>query len=361
MNNNTLTVLGIETSCDETAAAIVQRTSDGQGTILSNIINSQIEKHKKYGGVVPEIAARSHISVIENVIKSSLNDAKLSFNDINAIAVTAGPGLKGGLLVGLTTAKALSMARGIPLIGVNHLEAHALTIRLIKKIEFPYLLLLVSGGHTQILIVNDVGKYERLGTTIDDAVGEAYDKVAKLLNLGYPGGPIVEEQAKRGDSKKIKFPRPLIYSGDLNFSFSGLKTAVRREIEKSIPLTKHDAENICSSFQDAVISVIINKLEGSIKLFKIKNPKITKPDVVIAGGVASNKTIYNSINNLSTKFGVTLHVPPQGLCTDNGAMVAWAGAERFSKNHIDNLSIEVKPRWPLDPEAKAAIGAGVKA
>ena len=361
MNNNALTILGIETSCDETAAAIVQRTNDGQGIILSNIINSQIEKHKKYGGVVPEIAARSHISTIENVIKSSLNQAKMSFDDIDAIAVTAGPGLKGGLLVGLTTAKALSIAKNLPLVGINHLEAHALTIRLIKRIEFPYLLLLVSGGHTQILIVNDVGKYERLGTTIDDAVGEAYDKVAKLLNLGYPGGPIVEDYAKKGDSKKIKFPRPLIHSGDLNFSFSGLKTAVRREIEKSIPLTKKEAENICSSFQDSVISVIINKLEGSIKLFKIKNPNITKPNVVIAGGVASNKTIFNSIDTFSTKLGITLHVAPQDLCTDNGAMVAWAGAERFSKNYIDNLSIEVRPRWPLDPDAKTAIGAGVKA
>tara|TARA_Y100000590_G_scaffold456766_1_gene607996 strand:- start:3456 stop:4538 length:1083 start_codon:yes stop_codon:yes gene_type:complete len=360
MANKKMIVLGIETSCDETSASVVEQDKIETGKILSNVIYSQLNEHRDYGGVVPEIAARSHINNLGMVIEEALSLGNTKLKELDAISVTNGPGLKGGLIVGVTMANAISSSSGIPLIGINHLEGHALTIRMNQKINFPYLLLLLSGGHTQMLIVNDVGQYKRLGTTIDDALGEAYDKVAKSLNLGYPGGPIIEEMASLGQKKQIKFPRPLINSNELNFSFSGLKTAVRREIERVKPINESTARDICAGFQEAVIEILLSKLSLGINKFrKLKN--IPCPNVVIAGGVASNKEIFASLTKLGDDLNFNVLVPPRDLCTDNAAMIAWAGIERLRSSKISAEEIEIKPRWPLDSKAKQARGAGVKA
>ncbi|MDG2187176.1 MAG: tRNA (adenosine(37)-N6)-threonylcarbamoyltransferase complex transferase subunit TsaD [Hyphomicrobiales bacterium] len=353
-------ILGIETSCDETSASIVKEGSNGQCEILANIVHSQILEHTDYGGVVPEIAARSHIQNIDTVIEKSISESKIKLRDLDAIAVTSGPGLKGGLLVGVTFAQAMASVLKIPLLGINHLEGHALTIRMVKKIQFPYLLLLVTGGHTQLIIVKDVGDYEILGTTIDDALGEAYDKVSKSLNLGYPGGPIVERMAEKYSPSDIKFPRPLINSKDLNFSFSGLKTAVRREIENSKPIDNQKAYNICAEFQDSVIDVILSKLSLALNIFKNKY-KISNVNIVIAGGVAANKKIFSSIEKISKDQKFNVFVAPQDLCTDNAAMIAWCGIERLRMKNIEISPVIVKPRWPLDKRAVTLRGAGVKA
>ena len=352
-------VLGIETSCDETCSAVLEYSENQQCSILSNTVHSQISEHTEYGGVVPEIAARSHINSIDLVIQKSIQDANINFNSLDAIAVTSGPGLKGGLLVGVTFAKTMASILKKPLLGINHLEGHALTIRITEKIKFPYLLLLVTGGHTQLLIVKGVGRYERLGTTIDDALGEAYDKIAKSLNLGYPGGPIIEKLAEGSDGSTVSLPRPLHNSKEMNFSFSGLKTAVKREIDSSLPLNEKSLSNICAAFQASVIDILKNKLQLAVDYFKEKYSEDI--NVVLAGGVASNKTIFAAICDLSLKKNFNVYVAPKELCTDNAAMIAWAGIERINSGNHDPERVNIRTMWPLDENAVKVRGAGVKA
>lgn len=340
-------ILGIETSCDETAAAIVTRLPDGRGQILSNIVRSQIEEHAPFGGVVPELAARSHIMHLDGIIARALADADMRLADVDAVAATAGPGLIGGVLVGLTTAKALSAAVNKPLIAVNHLEAHALTARLTDNVAFPYLMLLVSGGHSQFVLVRGVGQYERWGTTIDDALGEAFDKVAKLLGLGYPGGPDVERWALKGDPKRFALPRPLLREKRLDFSFSGLKTAVRLAAESIAPLSDQDVADICASFQAAVTEIIEKRTLAALRRFASELPG--EPlRFVVAGGVAANAAIGAALRRATSKMDAQLVIPPPALCTDNGAMVAWAGAERFVLGASSGFDFAARPRWPLD-------------
>lgn len=340
-------VLGIETSCDETAAAIVSRGPDGRGAILSNVVRSQLDEHAAYGGVVPELAARSHVTHLDRIIARAAEEAGVKLADVDAIAATAGPGLIGGVLVGLTTAKALAAALGKPLIAVNHLEAHALTARLTDGLAFPYLMLLVSGGHTQFVLVRGVGEYERWGTTIDDALGEAFDKVAKLLGLGQPGGPQVERQAALGDATRFKFPRPLLREERLDFSFSGLKTAVRMAAEEIAPLSDKDVADICAGFQLAVAEIVSVRSTAALARFGERLPG-TPPRLVIAGGVAANHAIRAGLQRVAGDAGAQLVMPPIALCTDNGAMVAWAGAERLALGVSDGLDFAAKARWPLD-------------
>jgi N6-L-threonylcarbamoyladenine synthase len=349
-------LLGIETSCDETAAAIVERDAAGGGRILSNVVRSQLDEHAPYGGVVPELAARAHVSHLDHIIVRAAADAGVRLNDVDGIAATAGPGLIGGVLVGLTTAKALAAALDKPLIAVNHLEAHALTARLTDGLAFPYLLLLVSGGHSQFVLVRDVGHYERWGTTIDDALGEAFDKVAKLLDLGVPGGPEVEKLAKLGDAKRFKFPRPLLKEDRLDFSFSGLKTAVRLAAEQIAPLTPQDVADICASFQLAVTDIVSTRARSALLRFHVELPGAA-PTLVVAGGVAANQAIGSGLRTAAAESGARLVVPPIPLCTDNGVMVAWAGAERLALHDTDGFEIAAKARWPLD-SADMGIGHG---
>ena len=340
-------LLGIETSCDETAAAIVDRLPDGRGRILSNVVRSQLEEHAPYGGVVPELAARSHVSHLDHIISRASADAGVPLADLDGIAATAGPGLIGGVLVGLTTAKALAAALGKPLIAVNHLEGHALTARLTDGLEFPYLLLLVSGGHSQFVLVRGVGEYERWGSTIDDALGEAFDKVAKLLDLGVPGGPQVERQARLGDPIRFKFPRPLLREERLDFSFSGLKTAVRLAAEQIAPLTPKDVADICASFQLAVTDIVTTRSAQALARFNVEHQSI-EPTLVVAGGVAANQAIGDGLRRITAAAGAHLVVPPIPLCTDNGAMIAWAGTERLALGDVAGLDVSAQARWPLD-------------
>lgn len=349
-------ILGIETSCDETAAAVVERDLNGQGRIVSNIILSQIEEHARFGGVVPEIAARSHLECLDSIIESALANAHVKLNDIDAIAVTAGPGLVGGVMVGLMTAKALSATTGKPLIAVNHLEGHALTPRLTDNTSFPYLLLLVSGGHTQLLLVEGVGAYQRLATTIDDALGEAFDKTAKLLDLPYPGGPAVEKAAIFGDPVRFDFPRPLRGQGRLDFSFSGLKTAVRQQATAIAPLTDEDVADICASFQQAVIDILRDRVKRAMEFVSERWPNTDT--LVVAGGVAANKPIRAALTNCAATADWQFVAPPLELCTDNAAMIAWAGAERFAIGQTDSLDVPPRPRWPLDEKAAEKFGSG---
>lgn len=354
-------VLGIETSCDETAAAVVEKSVDPSGTtegkILSNIIYSQIGEHEVFGGVVPEIAARSHLQKLDGIIQSALLKAQTKLYDMDAIAVTAGPGLIGGLLTGLMTAKAISASTGIPYYAINHLEGHALTARLTDNISFPYLLLLVSGGHTQFVEVKGVGDYQRLATTIDDALGEAFDKTAKLLSLDYPGGPSVEKAALRGDPKRFDFPRPLPARTEMNFSFSGLKTAVRLAANKCAPLTEADIADICASFQAAILDVLVNRTKKMFDHFESKYDS-TDRNLVIAGGVAANSQIRNALETLSAKRGWNLIAPPLDLCTDNAAMIAWAGLERLGSFEPSGMDASPRSRWPLDENSDGIIGSG---
>lgn len=341
------TILGIETSCDETAAAVIVRHNDGTGAVLSNVVRSQIEEHAPYGGVVPELAARAHVVHLDGIIEQALGDANVDFAALDGIAATAGPGLIGGVLVGLTTAKGLAAATGKPLIAINHLEGHALTARLTDGVTFPYVMLLVSGGHSQFVLVRGVGNFERWGTTIDDALGEAFDKVAKLLSLGYPGGPEVEKCAANGDPKRFKFPRPLLKEDRLDFSFSGLKTAVRLGAEDIAPVNSQDVADICASFQTAVTDIISQRAGKALARFGAAFEDVT-PQLVVAGGVAANKQIGAALRQVTENAGAKLVVPPPALCTDNGVMIAWAGAERLALGVTNDLNYAAKPRWPLD-------------
>ncbi len=341
-------ILGLESSCDETAAAIVR----SDRTILSHALAGQEDHHRAFGGVVPEIAARAHAELMTPLVATALADAGLTLNDVDAIAATAGPGLIGGVMVGLVTAKALAMASGKPLIAVNHLEGHALSPRLIDAgLQFPYLLLLVSGGHCQLLRVNGVDDYNRLATTIDDAVGEAFDKTAKILGLGFPGGPAVERAAARGNPGNVPLPRPLKGADEPHFSFAGLKSAVLRAHETR----QYNIEDIAASFQLAVIDCLYDRI--TYTLDRIDAPAA----LVVAGGVAANVPIREMLQKLAAQRGMRFVAPPLWLCTDNGVMIAWAGAERFAMGLTDGLDFVARPRWPLDPNAAPARGAGVKA
>ena len=352
-------VLGIESSCDETAAALV----NDQKEILSSVVLTQSE-HKNFGGVVPEIAARSHLEHIDEIIEETFKKANLKPSDIDAVAVAGGPGLIGGVTVGVMAGKALSLALNKPFIAVNHLEGHALTARLNSDVKYPYLLLLTSGGHCQILIVNEVGNFKRLGTTIDDAAGEAFDKVAKMLGLGYPGGPIIEKMASLGDENRFILPRPLHNSPDCNLSFSGLKTAVRKIIESYAEdgklehaiLRKRDIADICACFQKAATDCLLHKLKKAISIFKSECPN--GKHIVVAGGVAANIYLRTKLEELATSNNLIFAAPPIKFCTDNGVMIAWAGVERAQKGLFDTLDFKPRPRWPLDETAPKAAGAG---
>ena len=341
-------ILGLESSCDETAAALV--TADGR--LLAHRLATQEEAHRPYGGVVPEIAARAHVEALAPLIEAALTDADMTLDQVDVIAATAGPGLIGGVMVGLVTAKALAHAAGKPLIAVNHLEGHALSPRLSDRtLQFPYLLLLVSGGHCQILLVRGPGDYARLATTIDDAAGEAFDKTAKLLGLGYPGGPQVEKAAAQGNPKAVPLPRPLLGTAEPHFSFAGLKSAVMRAVQSG----QYSKPDIAASFQQAVIDCLIDRTRRALT----QADGITA--LVVAGGVAANQAIRAALEQLAADHGLPFVAPPLWLCTDNAAMIAWAGAERFAAGLIDDLTVPARPRWPLDPAAEKARGAGVKA
>ncbi|SHM99469.1 O-sialoglycoprotein endopeptidase [Roseibium suaedae] len=352
-----LTVLGIETSCDETAAAVVRGPASPE--ILSNVIRSQIDEHTEFGGVVPEIAARAHIEVLDRIVAEALAEANCSFDEIDAVAATAGPGLIGGVIVGLMTAKAIAMAAGKPLIAVNHLEGHALTARLTDDLDFPFLLLLVSGGHSQFLMVRGIGDYERLGTTIDDAIGEAFDKTAKLLGLPYPGGPAVEQMARKGDPNRFRLPRPLLDRPGLDMSFAGLKTALRTQAQKLEPVDDQTVADLCAAFQKAVAGVLSARTRTALELFRERYPDI-QPAIVVAGGVAANQEIRSALTEAAEQAGARFVAPPMRLCTDNAAMIAWAGIERLRLGPVDDMGLSPRPRWPLDQISGSVLGSGKK-
>jgi N6-L-threonylcarbamoyladenine synthase len=335
-------VLGLETTCDETAAAVVGLAGDGRGAILSNEVLSQIARHAAYGGVVPEIAARAHVEVIDRLVQRALDRAGVALSDLDGIAAAAGPGLIGGVIVGLTTAKTLALVARKPLVAVNHLEGHALTARLTDGLSFPYLLLLVSGGHSQLLAVRGVGDYVRLGTTVDDAVGEAFDKVAKLP---YPGGPEVEKAAEGGDPERFALPRPMLGRPEPDFSLSGLKTALRMEAERIAPLSPQDVADLCASFQAAVTDVAVDRTRVALRVFGEFAGRPTA--LVAAGGVAANATLRRALARLGAEAGLRLVAPPLPLCGDNGAVIAWAGLERLRLGLHDDLSAPARARWPL--------------
>ena len=340
-------ILGLESSCDDTAAALV--TSDRR--ILAQSVVSQNEAHRPFGGVVPEIAARAHVQILPDLIRRVLREAKVEIDEVDTVAATAGPGLIGGVMVALLTAKGLAIAANKPLVAVNHLEGHALSPRLIDPdLEFPYLLLLVSGGHCQILEVLEVGSYRRLATTIDDAAGEAFDKAAKLLGLPYPGGPAIEDLARSGSPQAVPLPRPLVGSPEPHFSFAGLKSAVQRTVESG----QFEPADVAASFQQAIVDCLVDRTRLALE-------KSDARTLVVAGGVAANQAIRSALEALASANGRNFRVPPAWLCTDNAAMIAWAGAERFERGMIDDLAAPARARWPLDPDAEAVRGAGVKA
>jgi N6-L-threonylcarbamoyladenine synthase len=350
-------VLGIETSCDETAAAVV---SDQGERIRASLVLSQLEEHRPFGGVVPEIAARAHLEHVDGLVARALDQARVGWADLAGVAVTAGPGLIGGVIVGAMTAKAIALVRGLPLAAVNHLEAHALTARLTHDVPFPYLLLLVSGGHCQLLVVEDVGQYVRLGTTIDDAAGEAFDKTAKLLGLGYPGGPALERAAAEGDAARFDLPRPMKGRPGCDFSFSGLKTAVRHAVAgRPAPLSAADVADLAAAAQAAIGDSLVDRTAHAIRLFGERWPE--GRTLVVAGGVAANRALRSRLDALAARSRLAFVAPPPALCTDNAAMVAWAGLERLRLGLADPLDFAPRPRWPLDPSAVPIRGAGVKA
>ena len=352
-----LTFLGIETSCDETAAAIVRESNSGTGEILSNVVSSQVEEHKKFGGVVPEVAARAHVEKIEFIVKKAIKESKLNLESLDGIAATAGPGLIVCLTVGLNTGKAIAGSLKKPFIAVNHLEGHALSPKINNKIEFPYLLLLISGGHTQFLEVKGINNYKRLGTTIDDALGEAFDKTAKLLGIEFPGGPKIEQWAKKGDEDYFKLPKPILKTGGCNLSFAGLKTAVLRASKK----LKNEKEkyHLAASFQKTINEILYEKTKVSMEEF-LKNRKNKKNIFVIAGGVASNLSIRKNLTKVAKEKNFISIFPPINLCSDNAAMIAWAGIERYKINLTDSLEFPSKARWPLDSSAPFLKGPGLK-
>ncbi len=340
-------ILALESSCDDSAAALV--TSDRQ--ILAQAVVGQNEAHRPFGGVVPEIAARAHVEILPGLIRQILSEADVSIAEVDAIAATAGPGLIGGVMVGLLVGKGLALSAGKPLIAVNHLEGHALSPRLVDaKLDFPYLLLLVSGGHCQLLEVRGVGKYRRLATTIDDAAGEAFDKAAKLLGLGYPGGPAIEALARGGDPAAVPLPRPLVGSKEPHFSFAGLKGAVQRAVASA----EHRSEDVAASFQQAVVDCFVDRTRRALGVSEA-------PTLVVAGGVAANASVRAALAQLAEDEGRRFSVPPGWLCTDNAAMIGWAGAERFAAGLLDGLDAPARARWPLDPDGEKVRGAGVKA
>lgn len=351
-------MLGIETSCDETAAAVVRRHDDGHGEVVSNVVRSQWAEHRAFGGVVPEIAARAHSDCLDDIIREAMREAGLWLGDMDAIAATAGPGLIGGLLVGLTTAKALSHAGGMPLMAINHLEAHALTVGLTDNIRPPYLLLLVSGGHSQTVLVREVGSYLRLGTTIDDALGEAFDKTAKLLGLGFPGGPAVEQAALLGDPERFALPRPLKGRAEPHFSFAGLKSAVRRQAQKLAPLTEKDIADLCAGFEAAVGDCVADRCLKAYGLALEALGQDCPIPLVAAGGVAANQRLRATLEETARMLDCALHVPPVALCSDNAAMIAWTGAERLVRGHIAKLDVSARARWPLDEHSAPIFGTG---
>ncbi|MCW5746420.1 MAG: tRNA (adenosine(37)-N6)-threonylcarbamoyltransferase complex transferase subunit TsaD [Alphaproteobacteria bacterium] len=363
-------VLGIETSCDETAAAVVEADAMPGvpvGRIRSNAIYAQLQEHRPFGGIVPEIAARAHLERIDGMVARALADAGVSFADLDGVAATAGPGLIGGVIVGVMTAKAIALAHDKPLIAVNHLEGHALTARLVEPVGFPFLLLLVSGGHCQLLAVEGVGRYVRLGTTIDDAVGEAFDKTAKLLGLGFPGGPAIERAARDGDAVAFDLPRPLWRKPGCDFSFSGLKTAVRLLAQRLPRGDVRAVANLAASFQRTIGDILVDRCAHAFGLFRQTcHPAGEGPlTLVVAGGVAANQHLRARLAELAAVHDARLVAPPPALCTDNAAMIAWAGIERLRLGLVDGLDAAPRPRWPLDPAARAVIGrtgvgAGVK-
>ncbi|HJQ57242.1 MAG TPA: tRNA (adenosine(37)-N6)-threonylcarbamoyltransferase complex transferase subunit TsaD [Vineibacter sp.] len=363
-------VLGIETSCDETAAAVVEAAATPGapvGRIRSNVIFTQLDEHRPYGGVVPEIAARAHLERIDGILARALRDAGIGFADLDGVAATAGPGLIGGVIVGVMTAKAIALAHGKALLAVNHLEGHALTARLVEPVDFPFLLLLVSGGHCQLLAVEGVGSYRRLGTTIDDAVGEAFDKTAKLLGLGFPGGPAIEREASGGDPMAHDLPRPLWRRQGCDFSFSGLKTAVRLVAARLPSDDKRAIADLAASFQRTIGDILVDRCTHGLAMFReaCSLPAGRPVTMVVAGGVAANQHLRARLAELAAAHDARLVAPPPALCTDNAAMIAWAGLERLRLGLVDGLDAAPRPRWPLDPTARAAIGrqgvgAGVK-
>lgn len=339
-------VLGIETSCDETAAAIVT----GDRRILSNVVLSQLDEHRPYGGVVPEIAARAHLDHIDRLVSQAMEEAGIGFSDLSGVAATGGPGLIGGVIVGVMTAKSIAAVHDLPFLAVNHLEGHALTARLTDDVAFPYLLLLVSGGHCQLLLVEGVGRYTLLGSTIDDAVGEAFDKTAKMLGLPYPGGPSLEKAAQQGDATRHDLPRPMLGRPGCDFSFSGLKTAVRHIAEAlPRPLPEREQADLAASFQAAAAESLVNRCRNAMTALADSHPEVRT--LVVAGGVASNQTIRAALTGLCADHGYSFVAPPPRLCTDNAAMIAWAGIERLRLGLTDGLGFAPRPRWPLDPDA----------
>jgi N6-L-threonylcarbamoyladenine synthase len=351
-------VLGIETSCDETAAAVVERAASGS-RVRSSLVHAQVQEHRRYGGVVPEIAARVHLEHLDRVVARALTEAKVTLAEIDGLAAAAGPGLIGGLIVGTTMVKGLAWATGKPFIAVNHLEGHALTARLTDNVEFPYLLLLVSGGHCQLLVCGGVGRYIRLGTTLDDAAGEAFDKTAKLIGLGYPGGPAIEQAACEGDASRFVLPRPLKGRPGCDFSFSGLKTAVRHITSEYGSLSGSDVADLAASIELAICDTLAERTRNAIDWFRDHHPE--GKTLVASGGVAANRRLRDRLGTLAENAGLRFVAPPEELCTDNGAMIAWAGLERLRLGLIDALDAPLRPRWPLDRRAPPRPGAGVKA
>ena len=343
-------VLGLETSCDETAVGLVTEERE----ILANVVLSQIDEHRPFGGIVPEIAARAHLDHIEELLRRTMDEAGVGFGDLDAVAATAGPGLIGGVMVGTTAAKAIALVLNVPFIAVNHLEAHALTARLTDGVDFPFLVLLATGGHCQLLIANDVGSYHLLGTTLDDAVGEAFDKAAKMLGLGFPGGPEIERIAPGGDAARFAFPRPMKGRPGCDFSFSGLKTAVRHAVA-ALPdaaLRHGDVADVAASFQAAVGDVLVDRCANAVSAFRERHAGART--LVAAGGVVANQTVRRRLGELADRHGMLLVAPPPGLCTDNGIMVAWAGLERLRRGLTDELGFKARPRWPLDQRQEHA-------
>jgi len=355
-----VTILGLESSCDDTAAAVVRQNGDGSPEILSSIVVGQTDLHAAFGGVVPEIAARAHVGKLDHCVEAAMHEAGVSLSGIDAIAVTAGPGLIGGVLAGVMCAKGLAAATGAPLVGVNHLAGHALTPRLTDRLAFPYLMLLVSGGHCQFLIVHGVDGYTRIGGTIDDAPGEAFDKTARLLGLPQPGGPSVSDAAATGDSGRFRFPRPLLDRAGCDMSFSGLKTALLRARDRLVAdgggLTRSDRADLCAAFLDAVTDVLAEKSRRAVEIYAGYEP--SAPAFAVAGGVAANRAIRIALAKVARDRGLRFVAPPVSLCTDNAAMIAWAGLERFRSGMVDDMTLSARPRWPLDGLSGPMLGGG---